>query len=67
MLSITNSGCSYCTRVIEKQLTKMPGIKDVAVSYLTDTVLVEYDPERTTTGNIRDSIKKIDYDAVERH
>ena len=65
MLSITNSRCSYCSRVIEKQLAKMPGIKDVAVSYLTDTVLVHYDPEMTTTQMIRESVKKIGYDAVE--
>ena len=67
LLSITNSRCSYCSRVIEKQLVKMPGIKDVAVSYLTDTVLVHYDPERTTTQMIKESVKKIGYDAVERH
>jgi len=53
--------------VIEKQLTKMPGIKDVAVSYLTDTVLVRYDPEKITTEMIRESVKKIGYDAVEHH
>jgi copper chaperone CopZ len=51
--------------VIEKQLAKMPGIKDVTVSYLTDTVLVHYDPEMTTTQMIRASVKKIGYDAVE--
>ena len=53
--------------MIEKQLVKMPGIKDVAVSYLTDTVLVHYDPERITTQMIKESVKKIGYDALERH
>ncbi len=67
MLSITSSRCSYCSRVIEKQLTKMPGIKDVGVSYLTDTALVRYDPEKATIGTIRESIKKLGYDTVERH
>ena len=67
LLSITNSGCAYCSRVIEKRLTKIPGIKEVAVSYLTDTVLVQYDPEQTTPGMIKESIRKIGYEAVEHH
>jgi copper chaperone CopZ len=67
MLSLTNLRCSLCSRLIERKLEKMPGIKDVAVSYLTDTVLVRYDPEKTTIRMIRESIKELGYDAFERH
>ena len=67
VFSIANSRCAYCSRVIERRLVKTPGIKNVAVSYLTDTVLVRYDPEKTTPGIIRESIKKIGYDSVEQH
>jgi len=55
-LSITNPRCCFCSRVIEQKLVKMSGIKDVAVSYLTDTVIVQYDPEKMMTGMIRESI-----------
>ena len=65
MLSISNMRCSYCSRVIEKKLKKMPGIADISVSYLTDKVLVRYDPEKTTTEEIRKSIKKLGYDTIE--
>lgn len=53
--------------MIEQKLGKAPGIEDVAVSYLTDTVLVRYDPEKMTAGMIRESIKKLGFDTVERH
>ncbi len=66
MFSIPNSRCSYCSRVIEHRL-KAPGVKDAPVSYLTDTVLVPYDPEKTTTRIIRESIRKIGYNALVHH
>jgi copper chaperone CopZ len=53
--------------VIERKLVKTTGIKEVAVGYLTDTVLVRYDPEKTTTATIRETIKKLGYDTIERH
>lgn len=67
ILSIANPRCSFCSRVIEQKLVKTAGIKEVAVGYLTDTVLVRYDPEKTTTATIRESIKKLGYDTIERH
>jgi Cu+-exporting ATPase len=67
MLSLTNLSCSFCSRVIERKLEKVPGIKDVAVSYLTDTALIRYDPQKITTQLIQESIKKLGYDSIERH
>jgi copper chaperone CopZ len=65
ILAIANAHCSYCSHVIEKKVAKMPGVKDVSVSYLTDKVLVQYDPEKVTTYEIRQSIKKLGYDNIE--
>ena len=67
IFSISNTGCSYCSRVIEKKLKKMPGIADISVSYVTDKVLVHYNPERTNIELIRGSIKKLGYDAIQLH
>ena len=67
MLSISNTRCSYCSRVIEHKLEKMPGIADISVSYLMDRVLVKYDPNKTTIGEIRGLIKKLGYDTIEHH
>jgi copper chaperone CopZ len=67
ILSIANPRCSFCSHVIEKKVAKMPGVKDVAMSYLTDKVLIRYDPDKVTTGAIRQSIKKLGYDSIEHH
>jgi copper chaperone CopZ len=64
---ISNSRCAYCSNVIERKLAKMPGIERVAVSYLTDTVQVRYDPEKMTTEKIRETIKKLGYETIEPH
>ena len=66
MLTICNTRCSYCSRVIEKKLKNMPGIVGISVSYLTDKVLVRYNPSETNTQVIRESVKKLGYDSVER-
>ena len=65
MLSISNTRSAYCSRVIEKKLNRIPGIANVSVSYLTDKVLVRYDPSRTNIDVIRESIKKLGYDTIE--
>ena len=67
MLSISNTRCSYCSRVIEKKLKNMVGIAEISVSYLTDKVLVSYEPKKTTIDVIRESIKKLGYDIIEQH
>ncbi len=66
MLTIYNTRCSYCSRVIEQKLKSMQGIVDISVSYLTDKVLVRYNPTQTNTQVIRESIKKLGYETVER-
>jgi len=53
--------------VIEKKLKKLGGIRDVSVNYITDTILVDYDPSRLTSQDIRALIKKLGYDTIEKH
>ena len=65
MLTICNTRCAYCSRVIEQKLKSMPGIVDISVSYLTDKVLVQYNPTETNTQVIRESVKKLGYETVE--
>jgi copper chaperone CopZ len=66
MLSLSNTRCSYCSRVIEQKLKKVPGIADISVNYLMDKVLVKYNPNKITIDEIRGSIKKLGYDSIER-
>lgn len=66
IFSLYNLGCSSCSVVIERKLGKMSGIRDVAVNYVTDTVLVDFDPSLLTAEEVRGMIKKLGYDALEK-
>lgn len=63
IFSIFNLGCSSCSVIIERKLRKLAGIKNVSVNYVTDTVLVNYDPRRLTTEEIRSFIRGLGYEA----
>ena len=61
IFSLFNLGCSSCSGIIERKLKKLSGIKGVSVDYVTDTVLVDYDPAYLTAEDIRAFIKKLGY------
>ncbi len=66
IFSLFNLGCSSCSAIIERKLKKVPGVNDVTVNYVTDTVLVNYDNDRVTTEEIREFMRKLGYEAAER-
>jgi len=65
IFSLFNLGCSSCSGIIERKLKKLSGIKGVTVNYVTDTVLVDYDPGHLTAEDIRTFIKKLGYDVAQ--
>jgi len=65
IFSLFNLGCSSCSGIIEGRLRKLHGITSVNVNYVTDTVVVGYDPNRLTTDDIRAFMKKVSHDAAE--
>lgn len=48
-------------------MKKLSGIKNVAVNYITDTVFVKYDPAQVGPEDIRSFMKRLGYDAAQRH
>jgi copper chaperone len=36
--------CANCILIVERQLKDNNGIKEIEISYITDSVKVEYDP-----------------------
>ena len=48
-----------CSNIVEHKLRKLHGIKRVTVDYVTDTVLVDFDPEVVTTQAIRTHMTKL--------
>jgi copper chaperone CopZ len=65
IFSLFNLGCSSCSGIIEGRLKELHGITNVNVNYVTDTVVVRYDPKRLTTDDIRAFMKKVSHDAGE--
>lgn len=67
VFSLFNLGCSSCSAVIERKLKNFPGIGDVVVNYVTDTVWVNYDPEHLSAEDIRTLIRKLGYEVLVAH
>jgi copper chaperone CopZ len=59
ILSLINLGCISRPNAVERKLKKFQGVQQVAVDYVTDTVLVDFDPEVITTDAIRTYMMKL--------
>lgn len=55
--------CDNCKQKIEKNIPFEKGIKDVVVSIADKTVTVKYDNTKTDVEKIKESFKKLGYDA----
>lgn len=55
--------CSACSSHVEKAVSKLDGIKNCAVSLMTNTMLVEYDDSIINADGIIDAVKKSGYGA----
>jgi Cu+-exporting ATPase len=62
IFSLFNLGCSSCSTIIERKLVKLEGVENVSVNPVTDTVLVNYDPDRVTAQDVQSFIRKLGYD-----
>ena len=62
LLPISGMDCSDCTIVIEHALKRMDGIIDASVSYVANTVRVEFDSKTTNAADIKARVKGLGYD-----
>ena len=56
--------CISCKPIVEKQLKDKKGVKSINVDYLTDKIIVEFDPSVLTTKDIKNSLDKSGYKFV---
>jgi copper chaperone CopZ len=56
--------CITCKSIVKKQLKNERGIKRIDVDYMTDSVIVEFDPSIITKKKIKDRLKKSGYNFV---
>ena len=55
--------CAMCKKNVEKQLSKIKGIRKVNADFQTHEITVVYNPRRITIEEIRTAISNMGYDA----
>jgi Cu+-exporting ATPase len=56
--------CISCKPIVEKQLKNEQAIKKIDIDYMTDSVIVEFDPSLITKQEIKDRLEKSGYKFV---
>jgi len=64
LFRIVGMYCVSCKPVVEKQLKGEKGIKKIDIDYLTDSVIVEFDPVLITKEQIKKKLEKSGYKFV---
>jgi Cu+-exporting ATPase len=49
--------CTTCKPIVENQLRGNEAIKNIDIDFMTDSVIVEYDPTLITKAKIKESIE----------
>lgn len=64
LFRIVGMYCVSCKPVVEKQLKGENGIKKIDIDYMTDSVIVEFDPVLITKEQIKKKMEKSGYKFV---
>ncbi len=56
--------CTNCKPIVENQLKNIKGIKKIDINYMTDSVVVEFDPSLITKQEIKERLEKSGYKFV---
>ncbi|HEY6885710.1 MAG TPA: heavy metal-associated domain-containing protein [Nitrososphaeraceae archaeon] len=56
--------CTSCKSIVENQLKNEQAIKKIDIDYMTDSVIVEFDPSFITKQEIKDRLEKSGYKFV---
>lgn len=56
--------CTSCKPIVEKQLKNEEGVKKIDIDYMTDSVVVEFEPTLITRDEIRERLERSGYKFV---
>jgi copper chaperone CopZ len=56
--------CTTCKPIVENQLRDNEAIKNIDIDFMTDSVIVEYDPTLITKEKIKESLENSGYKFV---
>lgn len=63
-LAISGMTCANCSARIEKELNKVPGVKNANVNLATERATVQYEDSATDIGKLIASVESIGYGAI---
>ncbi|MFZ5968428.1 MAG: heavy metal translocating P-type ATPase [Bacillota bacterium] len=64
-IPISGMTCASCAANIEKSIKKLQGIQNVSVNFATERATVVYDTNQTRISEIKQSVKKAGYQALD--
>ena len=53
--------CTSCKPIVEKQLKNEQAVKKIDIDYMTDSVIVQFDPSLISKEEIKDRLEKSGY------
>jgi copper chaperone len=56
--------CTSCKSIVEKQLKDEKGVIKVDINYMTDSVIVDFNPSLVTNEKIKNRLEKSGYNFV---
>lgn len=65
IIPIEGMTCAACSRAVEKAIEKLDGVSEVSVNLATNKAKVQYDPDRIRLSQIKESIDKAGYKALD--
>ena len=63
---ITGMTCGGCAAGVKMAVKKLDGVAKVEASYDKGNAVVTYDPDKVTSEQIKDAIKKLGYEAEQK-
>jgi copper chaperone len=64
LFKVVGMYCTTCKPIVEKQLKGAEAVKRIDIDYMTDSVIVEYDPSQISKEGIKNRLEKSGYKFV---
>ncbi len=66
-LPVTGIHCASCASVIQRTLTKLPGVESCTVNFATEKAKLEYDPHQVEVKTMNEKLKPLGYELQGQH
>ena len=64
LFKVVGMYCTSCKPIVEKQLKDEIAVKSINIDYMTDSVMIDFDPSLITKEEIKNRLEKSGYNFV---